>query len=263
MKEIHIKSMSSLIRHLNSFPNHFIFRGLANATWFLESSIERYFPHSGKSGELTKFERYALDKFKSKFHLYDSENITPESDLEWLALMQHYGVPTRLLDFTVSPYNALYFALEAYNFRLKNDFAIVAIDYRALMKCSLSDKNLATVLQSQGGSCSTTQIELITENFGNLPAVDVAVVAEPKRINKRLDRQLGTFLFSLNQANSLENILNKDVYSRCKVQKIIIPGTFCNNTFALLRKMGITSRGLYGDLSGLSAEIRMEFQVYS
>jgi len=44
-------------------------------------------------------------------HMDPASLPSPDDKLAWLAIMQHYGVPTRLLDFTYSPYIALYFAL--------------------------------------------------------------------------------------------------------------------------------------------------------
>src|SRR6185312_17389274 len=137
MDEIKIRSVEQLLSELNNLPNHFIYRGHADADWFLQSSLERVVGKAWSAESAMKFEDYSLDVFTSKFHLYDNENLRPESKLAWLSIMQHYGVPTRLLDFTSSPYVALYFALEGYDPQSKRDFAIFAIDYTAILQNSI------------------------------------------------------------------------------------------------------------------------------
>src|SRR3569833_358972 len=103
MLEIRIDNTDDLLGQFNRLPNHYIYRGHANAAWPLQSSLERVIGSKWSSLDARRFEDYSLDRFRAKFHLYDRENITPDSKLAWLSVMQHYGVPTRLVDFTDSP----------------------------------------------------------------------------------------------------------------------------------------------------------------
>ena len=75
------------------------------------------------------FEERSLTRFRSEFNLYTRDMERPDKKLSWLSLMQHYGVPTRLLDFSTSPYVALYFAIENLAPQKDGDLAIYAIDY--------------------------------------------------------------------------------------------------------------------------------------
>jgi FRG domain len=71
-------------------------------------------------------ERYLLSTFQRRAHHYITYPPERDDELEWLALMQHHGAPTRLLDWTKSPYVELFFALEPI---MGADFAAVwAID---------------------------------------------------------------------------------------------------------------------------------------
>jgi hypothetical protein len=82
-------------------------------------------------------------------------------------------------------------------------------------------------------------------------------------MNARLDRQSGTFLISGNRANRIEDVLNSSLYSDIVAHKFEIDGALYENIYALLRKMNINSKSLYGNLEGLARSIKMEMQVYS
>lgn len=103
-----------------------VYRGQANYKWSISSTFERAilnaFPEDMRDRERVLWEREkaAVLYFQQWAEIHKSQ--TPTTRGEWLALMQHYGVPTRLVDFTEVPLLALGFALEDEN--ENDDFAI-------------------------------------------------------------------------------------------------------------------------------------------
>lgn len=97
--------------------SRWLFRGQSNAEWELETSLGREIDRRGrrdvKENELRLYEKLAIEEFQRKAYQY-CYSYMPEVDdvVEWVGLMQHYGTPTRLLDFTESPLVALYFAAQ-------------------------------------------------------------------------------------------------------------------------------------------------------
>ena len=90
-----------------------LYRGHREADWELESSFERCCQrHNVKPGKRRELERRLFREFRRTYTLYAKHTPLSNSIIEWLSLMQHYGAPTRLLDFTYSIYVAAYFATE-------------------------------------------------------------------------------------------------------------------------------------------------------
>ena len=94
----------------------YIFRGQPRSDWTLRPSIMRMAPHSTVPAKMLNVEKRATEQFKRHYSIHGNELDrflagTPPDSLVWWSVMQHYGAPTRLLDWTESPYVALYYAV--------------------------------------------------------------------------------------------------------------------------------------------------------
>ncbi len=113
--------LATLIEHFSYYNGHdWLFRGVTDSSHELRPKIGRKSTRKLKPVEGTRDrtpvpyrepdERAALAMFRQQARAYLLS--VPQSDLEWLAIAQHFGLPTRLLDWTDSLLVAAWFAVE-------------------------------------------------------------------------------------------------------------------------------------------------------
>lgn len=114
-RELRLKSWESFLKLIADTPyTHWAFRGEQHAEWPLYSALSRYLQTFQVNPRAwPEQEQRILRIFKRKAHQYLPQPPHIDDDFQWLALMQHHGAPTRLIDFTWSPYVAAFFALSA------------------------------------------------------------------------------------------------------------------------------------------------------
>lgn len=135
-----------------------VFRGQADADWPICSSFElrvanKYAGTTAyRDRELRAKEKYSIDQFKR-----EAWRFVGNSDLdvlEWLSLMRHYGVPTRLVDFSDSPIVALFFAVSE---DCSADFAVWSIAQDSLSD-AYRDRKLDQALDKARKVCGDATI---------------------------------------------------------------------------------------------------------
>ncbi len=124
------KSWEDFLKWIGELQGLWCFRGQRESAWTLQTSLDRvvrvsfenlrvstphgrYFLLSGSNHlDRRNVEGALLFRFKQQAHQFIAHTPPVDDKASWFALMQHYGTPTRLLDWTSSPYVALYFAVE-------------------------------------------------------------------------------------------------------------------------------------------------------
>jgi len=196
-------------------------------------------------------EARALRIFRRKAHIYLAERSVLEDDLRCLAMMQHHGAPTRLLDFTKSPFVAAFFALEG----AVEDAAIYALNTPALWNAVPNfDASLTRdVIDPRRG-----------DNFARYFATNkhpLLWCGEPAEMGRRLVAQSGLFVVPGQLDLTLEQILSHYASQEPLLKKIVMPHGLREQVMHALYRMNITHATLFPDLDGLARSIAYELEV--
>ena len=166
-------------RHREHARPTLVFRGLARPDYTNTSSLARL------SGDFAGLERHLMRNFRKYAH----QEAPGPTEWDWIALGQHHGLPTRLLDWTFSPLVALHFATAAWP---QEDAILWAVDVAAVHR-SLPAR-LREPLDREGSLLFTT--ELLAEHAPGLEALDAlradapfALFLEPPTLDERIANQ--------------------------------------------------------------------------
>ena len=133
---------------------------------------------------------------------------------------------------------------------MRPDMAVYAVNYSELMDVSLSLIAAEDNKFSESRQTIIGRQDRIFEDTIDRFNRDILWVTEPQKLNARIDRQSGCFLVSGNKGLSVEELVQHAKYASVDKRKYIISGDMFEHAFALLRKMNVSGKSIYGDLSG-------------
>lgn len=274
-------------RYFRRKRGRWYFRGQPDSTLPLQTTLERLLQQVGRPMNVRPYPVYPsghsaatpggrvelvlLRAFQARASKF-LPNLPLRSEiLEWLALMRHWGLPTRLLDVTTSPHVALFFALvgllrsDSSNHRTDQQkapnpivWAINHIPVRAI-----GAKEATGVL----AHLDLSETGLFNEHFLSDPPKAFVAPVHPRSHNDRLAAQQGTFLCVGNVDLSFgDNMLNcapvEDIAGQGFFRKLVINREAGIEILSRLSAMNIHSGALFPDLSGYARSIEESLLLY-
>ena len=231
-------------------------RGISNANYKLETSLIRL------GGPYRKLERHLLDNFK---RYGGSETANLKSIWELLIVAQHHGLPTRILDWTYSPYVALHFATVNTN-NYNSDGAIWCVDFLKVQ--NYLPVNIKNELKNNKAFVFSSDLlsKIFPENLEPLKALentsqpedDFCLFMEPPSLNERIINQFALCSFMSDPDIAMDDWLLKhkdDTFWK----KIIIDKNLKGEIRDKLDQSNINERILFPGLDGISKWLSRHF----
>jgi len=215
------------------------YRGHADSAWELTPG---YFRLNEPPSESTLIKRFK----QSAAMLIDG---SPKTSFDWLFLMQHYGVPTRLLDWSESPLIALYFAVSEKQHADK-DGALWSLKPSELNKnAGINDTEEIFFIPSfEDDELENYSVEILSQNARN-KLKPLATIAT--RNNPRIQAQLGVFTIHHHDQSPIEKIGDAS-----HAIKYIIPRESKEIISTQLSLLGFTKFQLFPELASIGELIK-------
>ena len=230
---------------LKRFRSTFAFRGIGVAGHPLVTSLARL------GGDYALKEQHLIRNFRK----YARRSVISQDSIwNWLALAKHHGLPTRLLDWTFSPYVALHFATASLaDFDI--DGEILAVDFAQANR--LLPSKLRRLLDAEGSDVFTAEMlgcaaQSLRELDG-LSSDPFLLFLEPPSLDDRIVNQNALFSLMSTADAALDDWLesHRDLHRR-----IVLPASLKWEVRDKLDQANITERVLFPGLDGLSAWLR-------
>jgi len=255
IEQIKITSFQHLEEYLYVTKGDFIYRGLDNASYELIPSFIRHFGYNNT------LELKILNDFSNYISIYDR---IKRNFWETLALAQHYGLPTRLMDWSFSPFISLYFIIE--DSENKNAGALWQLNIQSVFNV-LPAQIIGTLNKLGTHYASASFLEEYFETFDILQQRELRYLNdfngpyaqesnqyylfyEPPSIDERIINQRGLFTLPSRLTLEMEKWLRS--VNSIKCNKFIIPLNVKNEIRNRLDVIGINERMIYPGLEGIS-----------
>jgi hypothetical protein len=227
--------------NLRRFRSPFAFRGLSNSNFIPETTLTRL------GGEYRLREQSLLRNFRKYAHRSATQR---DSLWNWIALAQHHGLPTRLLDWSFSPYVALHFAT-VNRAQWNNDAMIWCVD--CLKNKKYLPAKLQRMLKQEDSDVLTVEmLDQIAPSLASLERLSkdpFIAFFEPPSLDDRIINQAALLSVSSRADLSVSQWLyaRKDLFHR-----IVIPAKLKQEIRDKLDQANINERTLFPGLDGLS-----------